>query len=430
MSYTKENTTIVTSLVETEEFKRKFRTKEQDFTRNRKMGIKEIVMYELNKKGLSSKMEIFKFQKLININEISAPAVLKQREKLKSEAFEHLRDESLKLFYTKYKKEVKTYKGYIPTAIDGVDFEIPNTKANREKYNGNQKKHCARLTVSNMYDLLNKYVLDTIIEKYDYSEKTMAKTHQEKVKGKTGKYKTIRIMDRGYPDLSSFYHDIKEDDKFLVRLRKNDYKNEIDGMKSNDEIIGIGYEYNRIKYYKTSNPDVYEYFKSGQKLSVRVIKVELAHEMEILLTNLDFSYEEIIELYKMRWGIETAYHYLKESLKIEAITSSKPILIEQDIYSQILVYNILQSFINEEEAKINQTKYKNEMKINVNMAIGIFKEGFILALLEDEDTKRGKIVETICNDISKYIVPIKPGRSSPRNKNRKNKYHYNKRKSF
>lgn len=46
--------------------------------------------------------------------------------------------ESLKEFYWEYKNEVKTYKGYVLTGIDGSDFEVPNTKSSREKYNGKQ----------------------------------------------------------------------------------------------------------------------------------------------------------------------------------------------------------------------------------------------------------------------------------------------------
>lgn len=51
-------------------------------------------------------------------------------------------------------------------------------------------------------------------------------------------------------------------------------------------------------------------------------------EIEILITNLskeEILSEEMNELYKLRWQIETNYQVLKESLKIEFITSSKKI---------------------------------------------------------------------------------------------------------
>ena len=85
------------------------------------------------------------------------------------------------------------------------------------------------------------------------------------------------------------------------------------------------------------------------------------------LSNEEFNYEEIVELYKLRWNIELNYHCLKESLKIETITSSNEVIIEQDIYSQMLVYNLIQAFKQDAEKNIDQSKYKNEMKINMNI---------------------------------------------------------------
>ena len=69
------------------------------------------------------------------------------------------------------------------------------------------------------------------------------------------------------------------------------------------------------------------------------------------------------ELYNLRWQIEINYHMLKESVKIEAITSRKEELIKQDIYSQMLVFNILQTFAEDVRKEIAQSKYKHEMRI-------------------------------------------------------------------
>lgn len=134
--------------------------------------------------------------------------------------------ESLKEFYVGYKNEVKTYKGYVLTGIDGSDFEIPNTKSSREKYNGKQQNQCARVTVSTCYDLLNHYTLDTIVESYDYSEIEMAKRHYETINKEQllGNFKLIRIMDRNYRNLSNIYHYIKNNDKFLIRIAASVYE--------------------------------------------------------------------------------------------------------------------------------------------------------------------------------------------------------------
>ena len=99
------------------------------------------------------------------------------------------------------------------------------------------------------------------------------------------------------------YYSMNNNIKFIQRLDSKTFSKEISKMKSNDEQIEIQYEYNRIKYLKKTAPDLYRYYLKGNTIKLRAIKIELETEIEILLTNLDFTYEEIIELYKLRWAI-------------------------------------------------------------------------------------------------------------------------------
>lgn len=201
-------------------------------------------------------------------------------------------------------------------------------------------------------------------------------------------------------------------------------------MKSNDEEIEIQYEYNRIKYLKKTAPELYQYYLDGNTIKLRAIKIELETETEILLTNLDFTYEEMKELYKLRWSIESTYHQLKENLKIETISSGKEVIVKQEILSQMLVYNIAQSHINVAESKITQEKYKHEMKINHNMAMGLLKDYFIYIIMEEKAEKRLLLMDEFEQLIAKYLCPIRKNRKYKRNKQIKNKHHINKRKTF
>lgn len=434
--YKKNNINEIIDIINKDSFKNKCRVNEKAFTRERKLKCKDLVLYELNKRGLSTKMEILNFNNINYVENVSAPALFKQREKLNPEAFTYLIQESLKNFYANYKKEVKTYKGYILEAVDGSDFEIPNTPKAREKYNGKQKQQCARVTVSTCYDILNKYTLDTIVEKYDYSEIEMLKQHIETIEKEKiiDKYKSIIIADRNYRSLNFFYHAIEKNQKFLIRIGTKIYKEEISKMKTADEIIEIKYSRDRISYYKNSDPNFYEYLKKGNTIKIRCIMIILeTGEIEYLLTNLEediFSTNDINELYNLRWQIELNYRHLKNDIKIECITSSKEILIKQDIYSQVLVSNILQAYINDGDKLVSNLKYKNKMKVNNNMAVGIFKNSFIYIFLEENIDRRSKLMEKLQEAINKFIIPVKPGRKNPRNNNPKNRYHVNQRKTF
>ena len=293
---------------------------------------------------------------------------------------------------------------------------------------------CARATISTMFDILNGYVIDTLVKPYRTSEIEMEKEHLRNSKNIIKEQKIIRVKDRNYRCLEDFFYSNKNNEKYITRLKESDYKEYIDKMKETDEEIIIEYQYSRVKYYKKKNPKFYEELKKEKNIRVRIVKIRLENgTTEILATNLskeNFSTEDIKEIYRLRWGIETMYHTAKESLKICGISSSKKTIIEQEILSQMLVYNIVQSFCNENERRIKQEKYKYKMKINKNMAIGIIKENLIYILMEEDDEKRNIMAKEFGDIILKYLVPIRTGRKFVRNKTVKNKYHINKRKSF
>lgn len=413
-----------------------YKNKVTDFTRNRKMNFEKVVLYGLNKRGLTSKMEIEEFTELINMTDISAPAVLKQRLKLDGKIYLDMMQENLKAFYEKFKPDVKLFKGYILSAIDGSDFEIPNTKTTRAKYNTlHPREEVARATISNMFDVLNHYIMDTVIGIYDFSERKMAQENYFHIKKLNLPYPVIRTMDRGYGSIVDIYYSNKSDDKYVVRLKKTDFKKQIRNMKSKDEIVKISYQYNRYRYYKDDYPDFYKIMEeTHEDIELRIVVIDDKNgEPIILATNLlqeEIDYDAMVELYKLRWEIESNYHSLKESLKIETITSSNDIIIYQDIYSQMLVYNLIQAFKQNAEKNIDQTKYKNEMKVNMNMACGFVKKFLVRIILEDDINKQNEMFSLLEKKIEKYLIPIKKDRHYERNKNKKNKYSINKRKSF
>ena len=439
MKFSEKSIKQTKNVIEKKETKEKFRLSEKDFTRNRKFTFENVVYYNLNKKGLTSKMEIEEFTNLIKKADVSNVAVLKQREKLNANIYTEIRNKNLETFYNEYKEEVKTFKGYLLLSVDGSYFEIPNTEITRKNYDSKKNNTAVpRALVSNYFDVLNHYVMNTVVDKETADEKKLDEKGFTEIKKLDIPFPIIRIKDRGYVSLKDFYYSNKKNEKYVVRLKKQDYKKEISKMKTNDEIIELKYDYHRIYHYKNIEPDFYKELTDTQNsIYVRIVKIELSNgEIEYLATNLteeEATLEDMNILYNLRWQIELNYHLLKESLKIETITSSKEELIKQDIYSQMLAFNILQSFIAdaENDLKENQNKYKYEMKINKNMAVGFFKKALIFIMLENDFEKQSELLDTMVKKIKKYLVPVRKGRTYPRDKNKdKNKHSITKRKSF
>lgn len=439
MKYSTKTINNIRAMVESDEIKEKYKIKKTDFIRNRKMSFKNVVYYNLNKKGITSKMEIEDFTDMINMIDISNVAVLKQREKLNAEVYNEMRNRNLETFYNEYKTEVKLFKGFVLAAVDGSYFEIPNTLNNRQNFGGVRKGTSSpRALVSNYFDILNHYILNTVIDRETADERKLADKGWSELQKLNIPYPILRIKDRGYVSIKDFYYSNLNNEKYLVRLKKSDYKKQIDGMESDDEIIELKYNRSRMNYYKNVDPDFSKLLEEKRKsIYIRIVKIELSNgDKECLATNLtkeEATTDDIKELYNLRWQIELNYHLLKESLKIETITSSKIELIKQDVYSQMLAFNILQSFIvdAQKELEQKQNNYKYEMKVNMNMAVGFIKKSLILILIEENKDEQIKLLELMSKKIQKYLVPIRNGRKYPRDKNKfRNKYSLNKRKSF
>ena len=423
--------------IQSKEKKEKGRNSKKYFTRKRKMDFEKLIHYILNKKGLCTNMEINNFfNKIDEDTNMSAKALLDQRLKLNPEVFIDLNNMYLQGFYEEYKDtDVKTYKGYILKAIDGSDFEIPNTKRSKDTFGriqGSKGESVPKSSVSMCYDVLNGYIIDTRPEKYRTNEIYMAKEHIKKDQEITKGYNSIYIMDRNYVSLDFIGFLEKNNIKFLSRLNTTYYTKEKEEMKHKDEIVELEHTKARMKRKYFQDEETRQYIKQTNTTKIRILKYILnTGEEEYLITNIkDLSYEELFEIYGKRWNIETLYFSLKSKLQIEKFTSSNEIIIKQDIYSGVLVYNMIQTMKNEAKEEREQKKYKHEMKVNENVAIGLFKNEMIYIMLEANDKERLKRYDKLCKKILKYKIPIRKDRNykiEPRINNRNS---YNKLKSF
>jgi len=82
------------------------------------------------------------------------------------------------------------------------------------------------------------------------------------------------------------------------------------------------------------------FFKSKfDTVSYRLVKVILpSGETEVLMTNLDasFSIADLQELYRLRWGIETAFFRLKSLQILGTFSGYSPLAIQQDIFINLI----------------------------------------------------------------------------------------------
>ena len=74
--------------------------------------------------------------------------------------------------------------------------------------------------------------------------------------------------------------------------------------------------------------------------------------------------------------------------------------------------------------------FKYEMRINENIAIGLFKERFVRLVLEEDDLVKDAMFKRLIAEMQRHIVPVRELKSSPRKWRYFNKHKCNQKPSF
>jgi hypothetical protein len=382
------------------------RTKSTYFTRvaNCKMGFKDLLLFQMNFVKKTLQIELNSFFETIKGAEssITKQGYSEARQKISPEAFVKMADTIMSWYYGD--DDFKTFNGYRLCAIDASILELNNSKRLRDAFGYSEGKtvKLARAKASGIYDIENDMMITSIITSYKTSERKMAIELIEKLKT-LGLKNDLILFDRGYPSRNFISYLEGSGVKYLIRVTTQSMKEAVE----------------------TTEPDqIVEIKVDGKTINVRVLRFMLDSEVEeVLVTNLfeeNLGIHEFKALYFKRWGIEVKFLELKSRLQIENFTGDTVISVEQDFYASIYLSNMVALAKNEANEKIAQNNEDKsllyEYKVNTNILIGTLKDSLVLMLLEDNPEKRTEMLHRIMLEITKNMVPIRPGRSHTRRK--------------
>lgn len=409
------------------------------WTRERDMPLQDIVLCTLNKQGLSTEMEVRQLFKAKGKMEqkVSKQAYLQQRQKLNPKVFKVLNRNYLKRFYEG--QEAKGWQGYLVLVVDGSRAEIPNSRENREEYGESTNQYgkgVARANISVLYDAYNRFMLNIVIDRYDGDEIEETREHISALKEIVGERPTVIVFDRLYTSLELINRLETAGIKYLMRVQKGVYNAELEQMEVQDGEVELIHTKTRMRNVKRRKPECLGELEGKESTKVRVVKTVFDNgEQVVFMTNLkEGSGEDIKQLYRERWKIEQKYHTLKNKMKFESVTGKASIYVKQDFWAQIVVFNMIQDLITAAQIPATENAkekdYQYEVRINENIAIGLFKEQFICLILEEDDDRKGILFKQLITDMEKYIVPVRKLKSSPREWNTKNKNKCNQKYTF
>ena len=275
---------------------------------------------------------------------------------------------------------------------------------------------------SSIQDVLNGFILDGIVANYKAAELPLIHQHLQNAKNMINMMKTIWTFDRGYPAMELYARIIEMNSYFIVRLKKDSYKEERKNITEEDSPISLNITGNRLK--KFHDPELKNIYSKKWTMDLRIVTITTKNgEKYSLLTNIPqevLGTKEIGEIYKLRWGIETNYNTMKNRIYIENYSGKRRICIEQDIYSKFLKFNLFHylkikfnKLIKNKKEQIGD--YRTYQVDQANLIRNI-KDKLLLILHSTSRKIREKLVKNFHKSCMRYPNRVKKNKTTPRKK--------------
>jgi hypothetical protein len=140
-----------------------------------------------------------------------------------------------------------------------------------------------------------------------------------------------------------------------------------------------------------------------------------------LLDAVEFTNDDLAQLYRARWNAELDLRSLKQTLQMDVLRCKTPELVRKEIWTHILAYNLIRTIIAQAA-----TKHGIEPRtISFKGAIQTL-EAFqpVIALQGDRSTAcRQKLYEQLLDAIASHRVADRPDRYEPRLRKRRPKHY-------
>ena len=395
---------------------------EKDFTRNRKIGLRDTLLMLLTMEGDCLKEEIYRYFGR-NKEAPSKSAFYKQRRKLNSHALATL----LFMFNQQLPKELYDGK-YQLIACDGSAADIFRNPDDPDTFfepNGKSSRGFNQIHINAFFSILDRRFTNLVIQPGRKRNEYAAFCEMVDAAGSSGP-PTIYFADMGYASYNNFAHVIENNQFFLIRC--NDKRlagilgRPVDGLKEMDVHVDriLTRSQAKKKRLRPALSESYRYtcmavpmdYLDGENpeydISLRIVRFEIAPgSFENIITNLpdtEFDFEDFKDLYHMRWNEENSFRDLKYPLCLTAFHSKKYEYILQEVWARAILHNFSSAIASNVKIEKKDTLY--EYQANFAEACKTCRD-----FLRIHDGITEMDVESL---IAQNIEPIRPGRTFAR----------------
>lgn len=409
----------------------KHRLSDTAFTRNRKLNFATLVTFLLNHRKGATQTELDRylsdyFDDDRPVRHVTKSALIQARKQLSYDAFIELNHHFVENLYNSRSKVLKRWHGFRVCAVDGSQLRLPIVPELQQAF-GCQSgvAGVAEQTMglaSVYYDVLNKIVIDAQLAKTTESERYHAFVHLDRSKDDD-----LVVYDRGYNAfwMYAYHQDLGR--SFCMRTIVNRDNLSRDFVQSGQSEAIVTYRPNR-----TSRQQCEEMNLPDTPITLRLIRVDLPGETEVLITNLmdqkRYPAQEFKRLYHLRWGVEEFYKRLKYHQEVENISGKSVLVVMQDFHAKILCGNLTAALAIAGHRHLNQhskskPSHKKTYQINFAQAFAKMKQ-YQAKLWQLCGSPLSQFLKDLMLLMTQYKELVRPDRSFPRKMCKFNKRRY------
>ena len=401
-------------VIDDDAFKNRHRTTAKAFTRMRQLPFALVLTLVLRKSMKSLQNVVNEAMTWLDAAPVTASAFSQARYKFKHSAFIELN--TLAVVDTVYGDgDYRTFWDLRILAVDGSKILLPDSEEVCQGFgtiayaNGTQGSEGERpyALASVLYDVLNRVGVDAVLGKADAYEVDLAVGHLAHTRPGD-----LLVMDRNYPSYRMLAELTQRQRDFAIRCSAASF------APARRMLKGEGLD-SQIATLVPCAGQAEDIRARGlpRALTVRFVRVRLnTGEWEVLVTSLldtvRYPTADFLELYGLRWGVETFYGLLKTRLGLENFSGTGSEAVRQDFHAAVYLTGLEAILTVEAQTTLDAKTTVHAQTVNRAVSFNAIKHRALDLLFSDMDTA------TLCQQLTALFLTNptldRPQRNPPR----------------
>lgn len=398
-------------------FKARHRATEQAFTRTRRLTFALVLTLVLRKGVKSLQNMVNEAMGWLGEAPVTGSAFSQARYKLRHTAFIELNEAAV--VGTVYAdRDYRTFWGFRVLAVDGSKIRLPDTAEVRAAFgtiaytNGTTLELAGEhpyALASVLYDVLNRVALEATLGPAEAYEVELAVAQLARTRPGD-----LLVMDRNYPSYWMLAELTRHERQFVVRCSGASF------APARRMLTGAGPD-SQLATLTPCAGQTGAIRRRGlpRSLRVRFVRVRLSTgEYEVLVTSLldamRYPVAGFLELYGLRWGVETFYGVLKTRLDLENFTGLNAEAVRQDFHATVYLTGLEAILTAPAQDQLDLKKTLHPQTVNRAVSFNAIKHHALDLLCSDLSTA------VLCERLTALFLTSpttdRPQRNPPRQK--------------